>query len=159
LSILARVLMLAACVPLLQPTGFCVCKSGAWGPTAACRQKAVPSQDTDQKLLKHAGCCSHRNHINDAGHSPVPHPGERAPDPCPSPGDDSHLPGCPASAGVDRYKWVERTLSHAQMFSLIEIAAVRPLEVPAFSTSLAVTTAASYPAGPPLYLSHCVLVI
>jgi hypothetical protein len=156
LSILARFLMLVACVPLLQPTGFCVCKAGV--PSRTSPSQDATGQTDSRPALQKTGCCSQRNaqdcHTkSDATEFPV-----SAPHPCPAPADDDHLPGCPASVGVDRFKWVEPVQSFADALPPVEVTAFLPLEVAAPAANL-IPPSTNSSSSPPLYLSHCSLVI
>ncbi|MDB5309313.1 MAG: hypothetical protein JWO38_3515 [Gemmataceae bacterium] len=154
MSILARVLMLVACVPLLQPTGFCLCKAGERGHPSPSGQEPVEAGHTGPAVLNETGCCSHRHCTGDA----AARSGEPAPPPCPVPQDDSHTPGCPASAGVDRFKWVEPTASPVHLLPPVEVVRGLPLEVVLVSGP-SITTSANWASAPPLYLAHCTLVI
>lgn len=155
LAILARVLMLVACVPLLQPPGFCVCKVGVSSRTSPYQD--VSGQTHRCPVPQKSGCCSQRNaHVTTgetfANLSFVP-----APHPCPAPADDDHLPGCPASVGVDRFKWVEPAQSFADPLLPAEVAVFVSLEVAPLAPRPAAPSF-NWP-SPPLYLSHCSLVI
>ena len=68
------------------------------------------------------------------------------------------MPGCPASAGVDRFKWVEPSSSLDNILPPVEAVAFALAEVAEVVSPLTHTSA--IPASsPPLYLSHCSLVI
>lgn len=157
MAILARVLMLVACVPLLQPTGFCVCKAGEGQRTSPHREPVADTTHGPPTAQK-SGCCSQRctaNEANKSSSSPV----EPAPHPCPSPGDDQHMPGCPASVGVDRFKWVEPAQSFAQTLPLPDVGSFLPLEVVLPVAVRPIPPANNFPSSLPIYLSHCALVI
>ena len=77
MTILLRILVLLACLPQLQPPGFCVCE-------------AVP-RDVSRPARPPADGC----HPNDADHDE------------PRPSEPPHSPGCPALISVDRSTWVE----------------------------------------------------
>ncbi len=154
MAILARILMLVACVPLLQPTGFCACKAGKWLLTPPHPELATatsPAPVTTQQ----SRCCPHRN-VCVEGQKAAP-PGPDRPAPCPTPGDD-HLPGCPASAGVDRFKWVEPAQLIVQDVPMPDVNMLPPLEI-LRPTVLPVLPVADWPSSPPIYISHCSLVI
>lgn len=149
--------MLVACVPLLQPTGYCVCKAGEWQRTSPHREPVAATSHGPATAQK-SGCCSQR-HTADEANKSTSVPVEPAPHPCPSPGDDHHMPGCPASAGVDRFKWVEPAQSFAQTLPPVEVGTFLPLEVLVPAASRPIPPAALWPSSPPIYLTHCSLVI
>ena len=156
LAILARILMLVACVPLLQPPGFCVCKADWPGRTSPSQDSA--GQTNSRSAPQKSGCCSQRN-ANDSTVKAAPTASsEPAPHPCPAPADDDHLPGCPASAGVDRFKWVEPAQSVAEALPPVELTAFLHLEVAA-PAARPIPPSTNASSSPPLYLSHCSLVI
>lgn len=140
MPVLARLLMLVACVPLLQPTGFCACKLGGAAPTP-------PRQNTAATPPK-AGCCSHR-HAPECDDDSAPRP---------APADDRHLPGCPASVGVDHFKWAEPTEPVAAAPLPVESPAPYCLPVTTPAPARPVTSA-NWPSSPPIYLAHCTLVV
>lgn len=156
MAILARVLMLVACLPLLQPTGFCVCKAGWPGRTSSAHENTSRAF-TSQASVK-SGCCSKRQSSDDLACASTSLP-EPTPYPCPSPSDDDHLPGCPASVGVDRFKWVEPAPSFAQTLPPLDVGAFLPLVVVLPVAVHPNPPAANWPSSPPIYLSHCALVI
>lgn len=145
MPILARLLMLVACVPFLQPTGFCACKLG--GVTAAWLRGA--SAATPAKT----SCCAQRHAPDDE----VACATER-PAPCPAPADDRHLPGCPASVGVDRFKWVEAAAPVAVAQPPVEFADLPRVPVPTPVPARPVTSV-TWPSSPPLFLAHCTFVV
>lgn len=137
-----RALMLLACVPLLQPPGFCVCR--------ASERVGTPSP---VEIIEHASCCHHK-HCEESA-PPQPRPADSD---CPARHDDSHMPGCPASVGVDRFKWIEPTLNFDHALALAEPAAIEAVvAVPASHQQI--DTPAFWPSAPPLYLSLCTFVI
>lgn len=144
--------MLIACVPLLQPTGFCICKAGGWAGSPVFGQKPEWSQVANENAFKRIGCCSRCNHKNANNYSSTPQP----PKPSPCPDDDSHLPGCPASVGVDRFKWVEPSLFLSHYPPLKEVVFVGSLKIDTFSSLLTITVS-DWTSAPPLYLSLCTL--
>lgn len=156
MSILARILMLVACVPLLQPPGFCVCKAG--GPVRTSSSQAVAGQSNTNLAPLKNGCCTQRN-IQIAAKPDLSEHTEPAPQPCPAPADDNHMPGCPASPGVDRFKWVEPAQSVAQTLPPLEAGTFLHFEVVTPVTARSRPPAANWPSSPPIYLSHCSLVI
>ena len=123
--------MLLACGPLLLlPAGVCVCKLGR------SVSKTVAT-----------GCCSEHHHSDD----------EKQPD---RPRDD-HSPGCPAAtAAVERVQWSEPTRDVTG-----ELVPPTPVPVPVPFTRLAIDhfpfrlTPVLDRTSPPLYLSHCALVL
>lgn len=157
MAILARVLMLVACVPLLQPTGFCVCKAGEGQRTSPHREPVAVGSHV-QATPKKAGCCSQRHSVDEVSKTATT-PADPAPQPCPSPGGDDHMPGCPASVGVDRFKWVEPAQSLAQTLPPLDVGTFLPLEVVQPVAVRPIPPAANLPLSLPIYLSHCALVI
>jgi hypothetical protein len=156
LAILARILMLVACVPLLQPTGFCVCKADWSGRTLPSQD--VRSQTNSLPAPQKTGCCSQHTAKESTTTSATTESSVPAPHPCPAPADDDHLPGCPASVGVDRFKWVEPVQSPAEALPPAEVTAFLHLEVAAPATR-PIPPSPNASSSPPLYLSHCSLVI
>lgn len=155
LAILARVLMLVACVPLLQPTGFCICKVDWSSRTPPAQERAeaeVPSRLTALK----SEYCTQRCGSDDGNQSPTPRLPERS---CPSPADDNHMPGCPASMGADRFKWVEPAGRFAQTLPPVETGTFLPFELVVPVAVRPIPSSAHAPSSPPFYLSHCSLVI
>ena len=142
LSILARVLMWMACLPLLQPTGLCICKGGGY-------TRAQPHQQADPDHTTSADCSCRGCRIG-RDHTP--------PARAPARDDDSHIPGCPASPGVDRYKWADPTPSLHSPLPPVALVTVLP-DLSAAKPIKFAACAVTWPSDPPLYLSHCTLVI
>ena len=69
------------------------------------------------------------------------------------------MPGCPASVGVDRFKWVEPAQSFAQTLPLHDVGSFLPLEVVLPVAVRPIPPATNGPSSLPIYLSHCALVI
>jgi len=69
------------------------------------------------------------------------------------------MPGCPASVGVDRFKWVEPAQSFAQTLPPPDVGTFLPLEVVPPVAARPIPPAANWPSSLPIYLSHCALVI
>lgn len=153
LAILARVLMLVACVPLLQPTGFCICKAGWPSRTASPSAVVVDGSPVAQANTL---CCT-KGRCAEPVNKPFPSR-ERPPSPRPAPTDDQHMPGCPASTTADASKWVEPTQTPTNALPPLPVVAYLHVKVAA-TVSLLVPTFTNWPASPPLYLSHCSLVI
>ena len=152
LATLSRVLMLVACVPLLQPTGFCICKTTS--PTHAQTNHLLQVQVEDPHTPSSDCSCRHcKSERPPASPTKVGEPSAPAPIP-----DDSHSPGCPASPGVDRFKWVEPVQPLVLDLPAVEVIAFPPTEVVKFAT-LPTSTSTAWPSSPPFYLSHCSLVI
>ena len=158
MTVLARILMLVACGPLLQPTGFCVCKAGGFGgPSSVPAQGAVEVQSHDHAAGKKAGCtCSEcspigKGRITTTPTAPTPPAG-------PTPVKD-HLPGCPASPGADSLKWVDPSPQLVTVLALPALDTLLTAEPALTVLPLAVPTSARWSSSPPLYLSHCSLVI
>lgn len=153
LSILGRVLMLVACVPLLLPPGYCMCKAGDTGCTPPLTKAAgAITQPPSHK----AEGCSHR-HVaqnNSTAEAPGDQPSQEPAAPTPH----DHNPGCPAaSPAVERLQWSEPTPGATvallpATFVVIALAPTvvsRPTDPPGTHR----------PVSLPLYLSHCSLVI
>ena len=152
LATLVRVLMLVACLPLLQPTGFCICKAGS---RAHARPAPLPTIPVEVSHTSSSDCnCRHCNSERPPA-LPTKTGEPSSPDPIP---DDSHSPGCPASPGVDCFKWVEPVQSLDHDMPPVEVVALLPIEVVKFAT-LPTITSTTWPSSPPFYLTHCSLVI
>ncbi len=153
MAILIRVLMLVACVPLLLPPGFCVCKAGESSCTPSHRE-SIGEQATTAEPPHSTARCSHRHDTSKVASDFTP-PGEPTP---PAPQDD-HAPGCPAATvNSDRLQWVEPTADTTPVAVQAEF--VGYLLVPA--TDGCPPPARQHvnrPCSPPLYLTHCSLVI
>lgn len=157
MSILARILMLVACGPLLFPPGFCVCKAG--DGRHAPDQAATTSSGLEQKTAHTATDCHHRHGISSPHHLVADRPCEPISHPAPAPHDDHHIPGCPAaSPAVERLQWSEPTPGVTDhllpaTFVVVQLLATanspRPLDRPGTHRTVSL----------PLYLSHCSLVI
>jgi hypothetical protein len=152
LPIPVRILLLLACGPLLQPPGFCVCKAVP-AARAPSEHEGRDGSDFEPKVgASKPVCCSHR-HGGEDRPIPVPHP------PVEQGSDDDHMPGCPASPGIDSSKWAEPTPS-------VTAALTRPVggvailsDEAVYSPNPSFKPAVRWPSSPPLYLSHCSLVI
>lgn len=154
MAILARVLMLVACVPLLQPPGFCVCKAAGSGRTSP-SQKGSALANSSPAPTK--GCCSRRSPNDPVTSATTESP---APTPCPAPADDDHhLPGCPASVGVDRFKWVEPAQSFSDSLPAVDPGSFLPLDVVLPVAVRLIPPALISRSLPPIYLTYCSLVI
>lgn len=155
LAILIRVLMLVACGPLLVPPGFCVCKAGVTSCTpphrASAGERATPAEPPHPTAR-----CSHRHVATDA--TDFTPPGEPT-TPAPAPHDDDHAPGCPAAtAGGERLQWVEPTADTTPVS--VQVAFVGFALVPATGGCRPPDRRlVNRPCSPPLYLTHCSLVI
>lgn len=156
MPVLARILMLVACGPLLQPTGYCVCKAGGFGGPSSVPVRGTSEVPHNSSTGKKAGCtCSHC--AAPAEGQPAGDPVAQTPPAKPSPADD-HLPGCPASPGADSLKWVDPSPQVVVVLALLEVVVIHAAE-PASVVPQAAPTSARYSSSPPLYLSHCSLVI
>ncbi len=67
------------------------------------------------------------------------------------------MPGCPASPGPDSLKWVEPAPQFVAVLALPAITLLIAEPTPAVATSVPNTS--HRPTDPPLYLSHCALVL
>lgn len=157
MTVLARILMLVACGPLLQPTGFCVCKAGGFdGPSSVPAQGAVEVQSHGHAADKKAGCtCSECAPVGKG--RTTTSPAVPTPPGGPSPVKD-HLPGCPASPGADSLKWVDPSPQLVTVLALPALVTLLTPE-PALTVPPPASPAARWSSSPPLYLSHCSLVI
>ena len=147
MSILVRVLMLAACVPsLVLPPGVCPCRVGEW-----C---GAPHEHRDAAAVGH--CSDH--HGGDASDlaatdtSPDSHDHTGGP----VPHDDRDCPCC-RTADAIRDARVGPTTDPAGV-SVPALAPTGFVPAPAYPRPLPLA-AVIRPSSPPLYLSHCSLVI
>ncbi len=160
MTIFVRILMLLACGPLLQPPGFCVCKVEGFGHPSAFVNDGF-RLEASSCPRKSTSCCSHSESLSSGKSVSATNEqtGGHQPPWRPTPYDDHHLPGCPASPGVDRYKVSETGVSFAHLW-LPVLGVVTLVE-----HRTAITVRPSYnpfrfaSSSPPLYLSHCALVI
>lgn len=157
MAILARVLMLVASLPLLFPPGFCICKVGGGGVAPFGQAQVAGSQKIKPGLSK-SGCCANRDCTGDHAGRPASQPGESKSRPAPAPRDDSHLPGCPAAAGADWFKVVEPVQTPVHTLPPVALVPFRLLAVVSVAAP-PITTFTNWPSSPPIYLSHCSLVI
>lgn len=153
MAILVRVLMLVACGPLLVPPGYCICKAGVTSCTPPLRE-SVEVRGTESISSHSTARCSHRHDAPKAAHDFTP-PGEPTP---PAPHDD-HAPGCPAATvGGERLQWVEPTADTTPV--AVRAAFVGFVLVPEMGGCLPPDRhVVNRPCSPPLYLTHCSLVI
>jgi hypothetical protein len=154
LTILARVLMLLACVPLLLPTGFCICEAAGRCCTQVECQRAESTREKADTPKKSG--CRHHHHHDDADSDTPPgdthHHHHR-------PKDGQHDPGCPAaSADVDRSQATEPTLGVTDVVPPVFVVAYLPF-LPHPAHARVRVAPSGWPSAPPLYLSHCSLVI
>lgn len=157
LAILARILMLVACVPLLQPTGFCICKVAAVNGGASARQTAFSGRAGVSEASPCTACCTTGRCAEHASKAASSQAGRAGQPPRPAPADERHLPGCPASPTAEASKWVEPTPPLAAALPPSEPVAFAHFKVVAVAR---LTTPPPYrSSAPPLYLSHCSLVI
>lgn len=150
--------MLAACGPLLLPTGFCTCKAGAADRVTHSGEKASTPAHTEIASSHKTGCCSkHHSAPGVAKSVPAP-PDEPRQAPGPIPHDD-HSPGCPAASPV-----ADRPHGSDPSPERTDIADAAPLAGGRLAPSTTARRATpvvgrNWPCSPPLYLSHCALVI
>jgi hypothetical protein len=147
LPVTVRILVLAACLPLLLPPGLCACGASrhlpARAPTAEPAVRVVPAE-----------CCSHGHHHARAATEPATVP----PAQTPAAPQDQHAPGCPVVRGIDG-------LVPSASGGSLEIHApcllanidFRPLTVAALARKRLTDHGCQFHAGLPLYLSHCAL--
>ena len=159
MAVLVRVLMLVACVPLLFPTGFCVCKvSGSGGLSPLSSLNPVEARPDSPPIPRKVGCCSRCAQSDDSSERTSSSRLVNLPPPASPPPVEDHVPGCPASPGADSLKWVDPT---SQVVAVLALPAVVmfPVIEPAATAPLSSTPSNRWPSSPPLYLSHCSLVI
>lgn len=156
MAILVRVLMLVACGPLLVPPGFCICKAGVTS-CATSHRASVGVEGTAGEPSHSTARCSHRHDAPKVA-SDLASPGEPTP-PTPAPHDDDHAPGCPAATvGGERVQWVEPTADTTPV--TVQVAFVGVVLVPvAGGCRPPDRHHVNRPCSPPLYLTHCSLVI
>ena len=144
MSTLARFLMLVACVPLLLPSLFCICKADVEKRTSQdhVRVNSVASTQTID------GCSHHRCM------KPVSTDPHSAPIPL-----EHHKPVCPfASAIVENLQWTESTVTEISELNVADFAGVPLFSMTPARHSVDFTVVNSQ-SSPPLYLSHCSFVI
>lgn len=134
----ARVLVLLACVPMLQPAGVCAC--GALGVAPPRTPPVAASAVAPSPAHGCKTCCGHK-----AG-APV-----LAAQPLAPPAGD-HLPACPASPGADAEKWI----APSSTAGAPAVAVLLPFP---FEPPLALATPRALPqhvraAGVPGFLAH-----
>jgi hypothetical protein len=139
--------MLVACGPLLLPTGVCVCHAAERGGGP---QALIVDPPSNPPAVRKNRCCS-KCVTATVDTRPV----AVAPE-SPRPARD-HLPGCPASPTADSLKWVDPT-PHLTVVLALPVVTLLTAE-PAPSTVRPAPVPARRPSAPPLYLSHCALVI
>ena len=86
LGLAVRTFLIVACLPLLLPPGFCICKLG-WFDSPRSEPTSTGSQCNQSEPLKKKHCCSHDHDHDDGGLS-----GIRSDSGQPKPVD--HEPGC-----------------------------------------------------------------
>lgn len=132
-AIAARISMLLACLPLLLPTGVCLCDASSDGCAQTVVVDAADSHD----------CCSNCHQ------STTPSPN------CPTPCDD-HLPTCPA-AKLEVSHWTKPTVSLSFDFLPTIVSQIaEPIEAATVSATSHVSVS-FWPSAPPRYLSNCSL--
>mgnify|MGYP007071129096 CR=1 FL=1 len=157
MTILARFLMLVACLPLLPPPGLCVCKVGEPNRPLS-PQEFTPVRKSCPALPHKTSCCSQHQNTNSTNTTPASKPVQPTPRPCPLPPDDNNLPSCPASVGVDQVVWIEPAELLVHALPPVEVSAFLTAEVVAHVTP-PINTFAHRLSAPPLYLFQCSLVI
>jgi hypothetical protein len=124
--------MLAACGPLLLPSGLCICQPDA--------EPAAPSPKQVAKACSHGHC-----HKADPPRKDPPQP-------------KKHTPGCPSElASVDRSPGTD---SAATVSTVLQVApAIDSVIAPPQPAHPVRHELPSYVPSTPVYLSHCALVI
>lgn len=144
MSIMVRFLMLVACLPLLLPSLFCICKADVEKRASQdhVRVDIVASTQTID------GCSHHR----------CPKPVPTDPHSAPAPLED-HKPVCPfASAIVENLQWTEPTVTEIGVLNVADFAGVPLFSMTPARHSVDFSVGNSQ-SSPPLYLSHCSFVI
>jgi hypothetical protein len=151
---LGRLLTFVACLPLLQPNGFCVCKWVRLGliPTHSTISTTSQVEPTCSKNT----CCSSNDcsskeqkqeNIKTCTHCGQSEPSSK----------DEHRPDCPESYGVTQSKFVETAPSLAHLW-LPTSGLLVALPTP-FVSRLDADSRPIQPCGRPLYLTHCTFTI
>ena len=156
MDLLSRCLMLVACLPLLQPTGTCICRGGElrFSKTSAKTTACPHLQHVSSKI-----CCRQCSKTEQVQHSTSNLQTTKSKDPTPNPTDEQHLPGCPASTGADGLKWIEPTTMTAVFSSIPVIHAwIMVLTIPSVTRSCQPHLLIP-PHRTPHGLINCVLVI
>jgi hypothetical protein len=144
LAILARMLAFVACMPLLLPSGFCLCDAERGCPTASSHGAS------DSESPGHD--CAHDLHRHDDFSAPANHsPSHHEP--------DEHAPGCPAAvASMERVQTNETAIDLSLNLLNFEWSSFDPAAEPRCADAVPYF-ADPWPDSPPLYLFHCSLVI
>lgn len=147
--------MFLACLPLLQPNGFCVCMADGGVETHPKIEESGSVDHSETPRAKKVGCCSR---CCDSEEPSLTGSNERDSFPSRPPQNDHHLPGCPASPAVDKFKWSEPAPSVAQLLPSIYIGLFVWVEAPAETNPLKLPFSIPFPTIPPS-LTHCPLLI
>ena len=153
--LLVRVLMLVACVPLLLPTGFCSCKVDWLSLDLHCQEYIQKDEHQSLSGLKSSCCCGHGDPTEEAQLSPVDKPA----DPIHTPLNDQQKPECPGCPGAFQTRIIESTVSVSHIFAAFEHygSFTHELSIPVPPRPLLNLFHTS--SLPPIYLTHCALVI
>ena len=147
-------LLLAVGLPMLMPPGVCVCQFVPYEPGGAAepaRTVDVSAALQDSADAQRCGCCRRdRSSGGDFTHGAAP-----AKNPGPVPG--KHWPGCPAAIGAAPVKVAvpAPTPFQPDAPACLFVAHTAEPRLPSVSADFTSTA----PAAPPLYLSHCTLLI
>ena len=145
LSIVVRVLAWVACLPTLLPSGLCLHQLSERGAVAFHQEQSLSQKS------QASGCCCH-HHAEDSDRSEV--------EPAITPLDDhpAHPSNCPTIIEyVIRAQADDLSMALAWMMWSLPLQVAEPLPtVISFSSEV---VSSSWPESPPLYLTHCSLVI
>lgn len=151
MRLLPRLAMLFACLPLLLPPGLCACGASEVQTTPT-RANVVTEAPKETKAPKCCGCSRHTKNEAPATQlvSPVPSEPEHAAD---------HAPGCPATA--ERSNATERAepVDHLTAVGFVVVPAHRSALAQQAPSAFAGARSTAPPHFPPLYLTHCALLI
>jgi hypothetical protein len=149
---------LLVAVPLLMPPGTCLCRSGVLGSARAIACQSVGRQG-DCGPTAERGCCRHHKPAGKCeNRDQETRVSRRTPVPgCPAAPEQRHEPKCPALRTPDYSKVAGRydvALVLTLDQELFRVAQILPTSRPALTELVSPATIA-----PPLYLSHCTLLI
>lgn len=150
---LVRVLMLVACVPMLLPPGICMCDAGALTCTDPHRTADLSSASYSPA----SGRCCHC-HTSAETEPDLAAAEQSAHDHLPAPHDD-HAQRCPAApVDIEKLQRAESTIDACQVAVLL--ACFEGILLPVTHVPrLPVCSVECREYSPPLYLTHCSLII
>jgi hypothetical protein len=152
---LGRVLMLLACVPLIVPNGVCLCDAG----DTFCEFVSLPTTHAPSSVFTHSTLshhsCSH-NHAKAENQREQP----RDTEPQTPQHHHDHHDGCPASDhAIDRASFTEASPEIDHVASSLSFCFV-PLPLLLLPVRCVDRSRLVIPhSSPPLYLTHCAIII